>query len=126
MEEDENVVLFTGYNKEEVHQLGIDARKCAVLDSACSSTVYGEDWLCRYIYSVDEFDKKNVRQTACEKMFKFGGETRLKSKGEYHLRAIFAGKEVTITTYVVESDIPLILTRSAMKRAGVKMDLEND
>ena len=114
------------YNKAEVHQLGIDARNCAVLDSACSSTVCGEDWLGSYIHSLDEFDKKKVRQTAGEKMFKFGGGTRLKSKGEYHLPAILAGKEVTITTYVVESDIPLLLSRSAMKRAGVKMDLEND
>ena len=39
--EDENVVLFTGYNKEEIYQLGVDARNCAILDSACSSTVYG-------------------------------------------------------------------------------------
>ena len=45
MVEDENVVLFTGYTKAEVHQLGIDARNCAVLDSDCSSTVCGEDWL---------------------------------------------------------------------------------
>ena len=41
--EDENAVLFTGYNKEEVRRLGIDARNCAVLDSACSSTVCGEN-----------------------------------------------------------------------------------
>ena len=59
-------------------------------------------------------------------MFKFGVGTRLKSEGEYHLPAILAGKEVLITTDLVESDIPLLLSRSAMKRAGVKMDLEND
>ena len=41
--EDENVVLFTGYNKGEISQVGIDAHNCAVLDSACSSTVCGED-----------------------------------------------------------------------------------
>ena len=29
--EDENVVLFTGYNKEEIYQLGVDARNCAIL-----------------------------------------------------------------------------------------------
>ena len=33
---------------------------------------------------------------------------------------------MTITTDVVESDIPLLLSQSAMKRAGVKMHLEND
>ena len=39
--EDENVVLFTGYNKDEIQPLRIDARNCAILDSACSSTVLG-------------------------------------------------------------------------------------
>ena len=49
-----------------------------------------------------------------------------KSKGEYNLPAVIAGKEVTIKTDVVESDISLLLTRQAMKTAGVKMDLESD
>ena len=39
----ENVVLFTGYNEQEIQQLGVDARNCAVLNSACSSTVCGEN-----------------------------------------------------------------------------------
>ena len=37
-----------------------------------------------------------------------------------------AGKEVTIKTGVVESGIPLLLSRQTMKTAGVKMDLESD
>ena len=37
-----------------------------------------------------------------------------------------AGKEVTIQTDVVDSDIPLLLSRTAMKKAAIKMDLEND
>ena len=33
---------------------------------------------------------------------------------------------MSIKTDVVGSDIPLLLSQSAMKRAGVKIDLEND
>ena len=124
--EDENVVLFTGYNKEEIYQLGIDARNCAILDSACSSTVCGQNWIDSYINSLNEGDRKKVQQTVGERTFKFGGGTRLKSQAEYCLPAVIAGKEVTIKTDVVRSDIPLLLSRSAMKKAGVKMDLEND
>ena len=40
--EDEHAVLFTGYNKDEIARLSVDARNCAVLDSACSSTVCGK------------------------------------------------------------------------------------
>ncbi|CAC5357018.1 unnamed protein product [Mytilus coruscus] len=35
-EEEEHAVLFTGYHKQDIKQLGNDARNCAVLDSACS------------------------------------------------------------------------------------------
>ena len=67
-----------------------------------------------------------VQHSIGERVFKFGGGTRLKSKGEYNLPAIIAGKEVIIRTDVVESDIPLLLSRTAMKKAAIKMDLEND
>ena len=49
--EDEHVVPFTGYHKGDIAQLGIDARNCAVLDSACSSTVCGDIWLENYFNS---------------------------------------------------------------------------
>ena len=41
----ENVVLFTGYNKSEIGQLGKEAMNCAVLETACASTVCGTRWL---------------------------------------------------------------------------------
>lgn len=124
--EDEHAVLFTGYNKEEVRRLGVDARNCAVLDSACSSTVCGDSWINNYIQSLDKDDRQKVKQTEGQRVFKFGGGTCLKSKGEYSLPAVIAGKEVMIKTDVVESDIPLLLSRTAMKKAAIKMDLEND
>ena len=61
-----------------------------------------------------------------KKTFKFGGGERLKSKGEHNLPAVIAGKEVTIKTDVVESDIPLLLSRQSIKTAGVKVALESD
>ena len=125
-QEDEHVVLFTGYDKREIAQLGIDARNCAVLDSACSSTVCGETWLENYLNSMNPQDRRKMKQTVGQKMFKFGGGEIMRSKGEYSLPAVVAGKDVMIRTDVVGSDIPLLLSRSAMKTAGVKMDMEND
>ena len=124
--EEEHAVLFTGYNTEEVRRLGVDARNCAVLDSACSSTVCGDSWLNNYIESLDKNDRQKVKQTKGQRVFKFGGGTYLQSKGEYSLPVVIAGKEATINTDVVESDIPLLLSRTVMKKAAVKIDLEND
>ena len=123
--DDENAVLFTGYNKDEICQLGIDARNCAILDSACSSTVCGRSWIDGYINSLNEGDRKKIRQTVGERTFKFCGVTRLKLTAEFGLHAVIAEKEVTIKTDVADSDILLLLSRSAMKKAGVKMDLQD-
>ncbi|CAC5357017.1 unnamed protein product [Mytilus coruscus] len=56
----------------------------------------------------------------------FGGGTRLKSVGEYDLPMCMVGGQVKLKIGVVDSDIPLLLSRSAMKKEEVKMDLEND
>ena len=64
--DDENAVLFTGYNKEEFRQLGIDARNCAIFDSACSSTVCGRSWIDGYIKSLNEGHREKIGQTVGE------------------------------------------------------------
>ena len=124
--EEEHAVLFTGYDTNEIRRLGVDARNCAVLDSACSSTVCGSSWMDNYIQSLNQTDREKVLESQGQRVFKFGGGTCLKSKGEFRIPAVVAGKVVTIKTDVVDSDIPLLLSRTAMKKASVKMDLEND
>ena len=116
--------MFTGYNKAVFCQLGICARNCAILGSAFSSTVFGKSWIDVYINSLNEGDREINEQTVGERIFKFGGGTRLKLAAEYILPAVTAGKEVTIKTDAVDSDIPLLLSRSAMKKAGMKMALK--
>ena len=106
--------------------MGIDTRNCAVLDNACSNTVYGDSWVNTYIQSLDKDDKEKVKQFEGHKVFKSWGGSCLKSKGEYSFPAVTAGKEVLITTDIVESDIPLLLSGTAMEKAAIKPDLEND
>ena len=104
----------------------MDSGNCAILNSACSSTVCRKKWLNNYIDSLDQSDKRNIQQTGSRRMFLFGGGNKLRSDGEFCLPAEIAGKEVRIKTDVVQSDIPLLLSRKSMKTAGVKMDLENE
>ena len=122
----EEAVLFTGYRKQSINQLGVEARNCAVLDSACSSTVCGQNWMDCYLESLDPCDRAKVKTSKGEKVFKFGGGERLKSKGSYCIPAVLAGNEVSVRADVVDSEIPLLLSMDAMKRAKMKLDLEND
>ena len=119
------VVLFAGSVKNEIRQLGHEATNCAVLDAACSSTVWGENWISMYFTSFD-IDLQNAIKQDGTRMFKFGGGEFLKSIAQYDIPVYLGGKKVIIRTDVVPSDIPLLLSLNAMKKAKIKLDLEQD
>lgn len=123
---EEEFVLFTGRDKVNLKQFSNDARNCAVLDSACSSTVCGTDWLKGFLGSLDKDDLDKVIKRNGDKIFKFGGGEKLKSEGSYQLPMVLAGKSVNVCADVVNSDIPLLLSKNAMKAAKVKLNLEDD
>ena len=110
----------------DAHVFLAEAANSAVLDSACSSTVCGDNWMKNYLNSLGEDARGQVTREVSNQTFKFGGGTRLTSKGKYTIPAVMAGKQVKITTDVVDSDIPLLLSKSAMKKARMRLDLEND
>ncbi|ESO92708.1 hypothetical protein LOTGIDRAFT_175654 [Lottia gigantea] len=114
---EENVVLWTGNKAENVAKLGVEAQNSVVLESACSSTVCGKTWFDNYVNSLDTGEKSKVVKANGSKIFKFGGGTCLKSLAMYTIQATLAGHDVLIKTDVVESDIPLLLSRKAMKSA---------
>ena len=122
---EEDMILYTK-DQSALAVLMDEARNSAVLDSACSSTVCGKQWLEVYTQSLDEEHRQKITQVGSSKVFRFGGGTRLQSEGQYTLPACIAGTNVKIQTDVVSSDIPLLLSRDAMKKAKTKLDLVND
>ena len=124
--DEEEACLFTGQNPSHLFVLSAEAQNCAVLDSACSSSVCGKEWLNNYLNSLNSDILNNVQRSSSDKIFRFGGGTRLHSEGSFILPATLAGKKVTIKTDVVDSDIPLLLSKDAMKKACMKLDLESD
>ena len=122
----EHGVLFTGFQRKDVSRMCRDAQNIAVLDIACSSTVCGQTWFNNYLESLTRDQREKITWKDSKKVLKFGGGTCLTSKGEYSIPAVLAERNVIIQTDIVESDIPLLLSRESMKRASVKLDLEND
>ena len=117
--EEEQIVLFTGNNLDDWQQ-DMDLGSCAILESACSSTVCGKKWLDCFIDSLDQCDKGDIQQTGSRRMFVFGRGNQLRSDGEFCLPAEMAEKEIRTKTGVVQSEITLLLSQNAMKTAGVK------
>ena len=124
--DEEEVVSFTGNLKNEICQLGHEGINCTVLDSACSSTVCGKNWLSMYFASLDSDLPNNIKKEDGSRMFKFGGGECLKAIAQYGIPAYLSEKIVIIRTDVVPSDIRLLLSLNAMKKAKIKLDLEQD
>ena len=122
---DENVLL-TQSQKTNLTQLGIDARNSAVLDSACSSTVCGKKWMEDYKKSLNVDDQNKIIEMEGQKIFRFGGVVKLKSLGSYIIPIEMAGKKLSLKTDVVDSEIPLLMSKSSMKKARITINTDND
>ena len=118
--------LFTGNNENNLSLLVKAARNPAVLDCACSGTVYEKKWLDCYLSSLRETELSKIKQSLGIKVFKSGGGEVLTYIASLELPGILADRKVTIKTDVVTSDIPLLLSLETMKKAGVKLDFVND
>ena len=88
----------------------IDEENCAVLDSACSNTVCGENWLSMYFASLDSDLQNDIKKQDVTRMFEFGGGECLKSIAQYDIPAYLGEKTVIIRTDVFPSDIPLLFS----------------
>ena len=55
--------LFTGNNESNLSLLVKAARNPAVLDGACSSTVYAKKWLDCYLSSLSETELPKIKQS---------------------------------------------------------------
>ena len=65
----EQVVMFTGYDQTEIQRLGHESRNCAVLDTACTSTVCGDRWLQCYLDTLSEETLKNKSENFLVKSY---------------------------------------------------------
>ncbi|KAG1704025.1 Retrovirus-related Pol polyprotein [Nymphon striatum] len=122
----EKAVLFTGNKSHEALVLLTESANSAVLDSACTSTVAGETWMKCYLDSLDPSIREKIVETPSDTLFKFGGGTVLQSAKKVKIPCAIAGVECEILADVVTSDIPLLLSKDSMKKAKMKLDLEND
>lgn len=119
-------VLFTE-DEAELSQFTKEARNCGALDTGCTSSVSGKIWLEMYLESLDTKDRQETRgPLVSDRVFKFGNDGKLKSEGKYFLPAVIAGMEVELEVDYVDSDIPLLLSKKAMKKAGMVIDMRDD
>ena len=102
------------------------SRNCAILDTACTGTVCGQLWWEVFYESIPENLKKMVKYENSETKIMFGNMESQKAIMKITFPARIGSKLCTITSDVVLSELPFFLSKQAMKKAGMKLNLSED
>ena len=104
----------------------VEAMGTAVIDTARTRTVCGERWLDNYLKTLDELSFKKVKRNPSSIGFRFGDGGRINSFETATIPAGIAGVKCQIITEIIKKDIPLLLSKASLKKAGACLDLKND
>ena len=125
-EEAYTVVMFTS-DRKDLSRFTAEAINCGALDSCCTATVAGKKWLNIFLQALPEGMKEKVQGPfPSGKTFMFGNEGRLTAGEAYDIPIKIAGDIKMIHVDVIESDIPLLLSKAEMKNLGMTLDMKND
>ena len=97
-----------------------------ILDTGCTKTVVGKFWLDSYFDSLQASDKALIIKKGSNTSFCFGDGAQVIARESVKFPACIGGKKVYIESCVVDNQIPLLLSRSSMKNAGLKLDTTTD
>ena len=99
---------------------------CAVLDTGCNVNVCGAKWLEEYEDMLGEYDRGGVKEYSTAKYFRFGDGKSVQAQKRVKIPGYLSKERIDIETEVVESDIPLLLSKAFMKTLGMVINLGDD
>ena len=119
-------IVLMSHNVQEKRTLLGQTIGAMILDSGCTKTVCGSTWLECFLETLSKEEQKSIKTSVGINKFKFGNGQELPSIKHVTLPCIIGNVKVDINTDVVESEIPLLLSKAAMKKAKTKLDFVND
>ena len=119
-------VFFTT-NKEELSKFTAESINCAALDSCCTSSVSGDKWMKIFLSSVPSGLQDKIKGPyKSRKTFQFGNQGILPTQKAYTIPITVAGNLHLIEVDVIDSDIPLLMSKSHMRQLGITLNMAND
>ena len=100
--------------------------RMAIIHSGCTKPVCDQVQLDCYLQSLRNEDQQSVRKEKSETSFWLGNGKVFKSIKRVFLPAFIANKNVLLSTEVIENDIPLLLSKEAIKKAKTYIDFSKD
>ncbi|CAL9707805.1 unnamed protein product [Knipowitschia caucasica] len=123
-----NITLYTKASPTDAEIFMTECFGSAIIDTACTRTVCGQEWLDNYICVSGKKNVKSMRATEMQshRPFKFGDGKVVYSVKNVKIPAKIGNTKCNIETEVVPVNIPLLLSKTSLKRAGTVLDMEKD
>ena len=90
-----------------------------IIDTGCIKTVAGRRWFEEFCQTLSPETKQAISSEASNRVFKFGGQMKRRSLGFYSVPCSIGNKNIILKLDIVDCDIPCLISKEAMKRAGV-------
>ena len=126
--DDYDVVLYQSnlVTDNDFKTFVVESSASAILDSGASANVAGVDWFESYVDGLSEKQLQDIKYYDSESTFRFGSGVSYKSLYKAEIPAMIGSKRVLISTDVVETSVPLLLSKHAMKKASTNIDFVKD
>ena len=111
---------------ERLQQFTVEAFYTAILNSGASKTICGKTWLRCSEEILPKEKHELIHSEPSTSIFKFGDSRKVQSKLRVTIPAKINSTDVSIVTDLVNDDIPLLLSKEAMKKANTQIDLSPD
>ena len=99
----------------------------AVIDTACTKTVAGQLWLQNYMKDLDDTSLNQVEISESHNGFKFGDGHKVIATSKAKLTSTQIGNtKCFIKAEIIQEKIPLLLSKTPLKKAGSVLNLQND
>lgn len=118
-----NLTLFTKEQPSANEIFVLESSGSAIIDTACTRTVCGEKWFKQFM---EQTSKKNVPTFESNRAFKFGDGKVVHSFKRATIPAVIGNTHCKIDTEIVKADIPLLLSKSSLKKAETILDIKHD
>ena len=127
-DEDYEVVLYQSnlITEEDYVTFVAQSATSAILDSGAPANVAGKVWFESYISGLSDKQLSHVKYFDSTSTFRFGNDKVFKSLYRAEIPAQIGRENVLISTDVVETTIPLLFSKGAMKKAGTSIDFVRD
>ena len=117
--EETNIMLMTTADTKIQTDLN------AIVDTGCTKTVAGEEWLNNYLKNLDDSLTNQVEANPSSRILKFGDGHKVTAISSIKIPAQTGGENCFIITEIVKEKIPLLLSRSFLKKYDTVLNIKN-